>query len=534
MRRILSCTAFLLVLTGSLVADANLRIVDAGLDGYTGATTPVRIILNNPSSQAQTIHLKVAATGEGKDVTNIVTAEVSLSGGEQRELELPMQMPIGKTEILADASTAGGVVGHDRYQATLRQTNLIAVMCSSDTVCKAAQSQMQFSGTIEERADKNRQIAFATVNDPRDHWWTYSASRAIVLAMPTTQFTPAQRDALEGFLRCGGRLVLVEDEIRDPSFLSAYRNGAPQSSGERVGGGTLFRVSGLSANQLGDVFAGRNLPGLLAQSFGPGYTWNSNQKVWLNRRFAASFDFPRLGWVLIWMAVYTLMIGVLNFAVLRRLHRLEFGWISVCGLALVFAAGFYFSSASRRPKSFRLDNLATYYLDARSPLAVADYELRVSAPDRRDVLVSVDDPAVFSSPNLAGDETNSQIWAEMNRQAERVHREYEIHLGPPSQVELPMLKWSFHDLNLRGLHEFPGSCTSSRPTTCGTTPGSALRKLCTSTTSQMLYTRCPRWRLARKFNWKRSRQRQFARKTGTCNLCSNPSTTASKRCNNWC
>src|SRR5258706_3749640 len=111
----------------------------------------------------------------------------------------------------------------------------------------------------------------------------------------------------------------------------------------------------------------------------------------------------------------------------------------MCGLALLFAAGFYFSSASRRPKSFRLDNLATYYLDARSPLAAADYNLRISAPERRDVLVSVADSAVFTYLTSTGEQPNSQIWSEMNRQGAQVPREYDIRLGPPSQVELPLL-----------------------------------------------------------------------------------------------
>jgi hypothetical protein len=453
MRRALVCTGFVLVLAALLMADANLRITDVGLHGYSGSPSAVRLIVRNPSSQAQAIHLRLAASN-GNFVADSVTAEVELSGGEQRELELPLLIQPGKTIITADASVAGAGLGHDSYGKSLRQGNLIVMMCANDSVCKAAQAQIQFSGTIEERADKNRQVIFEMVTDPRDHWWAYSASHAIVLAMPTAEFTPAQREALEGFLRGGGRLILLEQEVADPTFLSAYRQGAPAAHGERVGKGTLFRISSLDSNQLGDVFVGSNLPSVINENF----AWrNSNQTGWLSRRFATAFTFPKLSWVLIWLAVYTLTIGVLNFAVLRRLHRLEFGWISVCLLALLFAAGFYFSSASKRPKDFRLDNLATYSLDSRSALAVADYTLRISAPRRQDVQVSVADPAVFTSSNLAGVEANSDIWAEMNRQTVEQHPESDIHLGPPSEVELPMLKWSFHDLNLQGMHEFSGT-----------------------------------------------------------------------------
>ena len=454
MSRILSCISFVLVFAASLIADANLHITDVGLHGYLGTPSAVRLIVRNPSSQSQVIHLMVAVGNENAGVTNTVTIDVALSGGEQRALELPALVFAGKVFITAEASSAGAFFGQDKHEEVLRQTNLIVLMCVSESVCKTAQSQAQFSGTVEERADKNRQTAFEVVDDPRDHWWAYSASSAIVLAMPIAKLAPAQRDALEGFLRSGGRMVLLEDEIADPGFLSAYRTTPAPPNGERVGKGTLFRVSGLTASTLGDVFARRNLTGVLQRS-----NWqNSNQLSFLSRRFATSFDFPSLRWVLIWLMAYAVVIGVLNFAVLRHFRRLEFGWISMCGLALLFAAGFYFSSASRRPRDFRLDNLATYYLDARSPLAAADYNLRVSAPDRRDLQVSVADPAVFTYSNLTGEDSNSQIWAEMNRGAQERHQyDYDIHLGPPSQVELKLLKWSFQDLDLQGLHEFPGT-----------------------------------------------------------------------------
>jgi len=442
---------FQLVLAGSLIADSNLRIADVGLHGYPGTPSAVRLVVRDPSSQTQLIHLRLAASSEN-DFANTVTIDVSLKGGEQRELELPILMPSTKTEIVADASAAGAVFGHDTYQESVRQPNLIVLICANENICKTAQSQIQFSGTIEDRVDKNRQIAFEVVNDPRDHWWAYSAASAVVLAMPMVEFTSEQRDALEGFLRRGGRLILIEHEIADRRFLSTYRQGAAPPNGERVGRGTLVRVSELGANVLGDAFAGPNLRSALVQRYGM-----NPETGWVFRRFATAFDFPRLHWVLIWLVAYTVIIGAVNFAVLRRLHRLEFGWISMCGLALLFAAGFYFSSASRRPRTFQLDNVSTYYLDGRSPLAVANYDLRVSAPDRKDVLVSVADPAVFTYFTPTGQESNSQIWSEMNRQGMQVPREYDVRLGPPSQIELSLLKWSFQDLTLQGMHEFSGT-----------------------------------------------------------------------------
>jgi hypothetical protein len=452
MKRARLCVSFALALSTSLVADPNLHIADVGLHGYLGTPSVVRLIVRNPLPQTQSIHLWVAL-GYNSGATGTVTSDIKMSGGEQRQVELPFLISAGQTKITAQASVGSLVFGRDTYEGTLRSTSLVVLMCSSENVCKTAQSQMQFSGSIEERADKNRKLAFEAMDDPPDDWWAYSAASAVVLAT-SAKLTPAQRDALDGYLRWGGRLVLVEDEMADPDFLSAYRKTPPSAKGERVGKGTLFRVSGLKANTLGDIFTGSNLATITQQS---GMWWSLNRTDLLRQRFAASFSFPRLRWMLLWLAAYIVVVGVLNFAVLRRLRRLEFGWISVCLLALLFAAGFYFSGASRRPRGFRLDNLAAYYLDARSPLAASDYGLRISAPERRDVVVSVADPAVFVNSNFTATEPNGQIWSEMNQRAERVSQEYDIDLGPPRQVELSLLKWSFRDLNLQGFHKFPGT-----------------------------------------------------------------------------
>ena len=436
-----------------LLADANVRIADVGLNGYYSSITAVRVVLTNPSPQPQSIHLQVAATGQN-EVTNSVTTEVLLGGLEQRTLELPVEIPAQST-LTATAFSSGTPFGRDKYEDPKRASDrLVVLMCSSDDVCKSAQSQIQFSGTVEDRADKNRGITFEVVHDPRDHWWAYSASIAIVLARPTASLTPAQRDALEGFVRGGGSLVLLESEVADPSFLAAYRTGAPSQNGERVGKGRLFPVAGLRANTLGNVFTGAQLKRILESENSSGWWWSTS---FLRDRFALTFVFPKLRWVLVWLAVYILVIGLLNFAVLRRFRRLEFGWISVCGVALIFAAAFYRIGARSRPKDFRLDNLATYRLDARSPLAVADYSLRISAPQRRDLTVSVADSAVFSYSNLSSaSETNGQIWVEMNRHGQEAQQR-EVRLGSPNRIDVSFLKWSYRDFDLHGLRTFPGT-----------------------------------------------------------------------------
>jgi hypothetical protein len=454
MKRAVICLGMLLLLRVCVFADSNVRIEDVGLHGYLGTPAPILVSIHNPSPPAQAVHLQISiASAEG--TINTLTSDLTLAGGEQRRLELPALISGGKIRISADVTAGGSSLGHDSIDVALHSGSLIALMCAKEEVCKTAQSQIEFSGDIQSRAQKNQALRYEVVSDLRDDWWAYSAANAIVLAMPTAQLTPAQRMALEAYLRCGKRLVIVEDEIADPTFLSAYRTTPPMPTGTRVGKGVLIRVSGLSGNQLGNIFIGPTVAEMINQVF-PAF--GENQSGWLFQRYATTFDFPRLRWLLFWLAAYIVVIGIVNFVVLRRLHLLEFGWISVCVIALLFAAGFYFSSVSKHPRGYRLDNLTTYHLDSRSPLAAADYQLRIATPERRDVLLSVADPAVFINANFAGDqEPNSQIWSEVNGQVSRATQPWDITVGPPRQVELPLLRWSFRDLSMVGVREFPGT-----------------------------------------------------------------------------
>lgn len=449
-------TSIILLLAAPLCADSNLRISDVGLHGYLGSPSAVRLIVRNPSSQIQLIRLQVTAS-DSMGTANRVTSDVSLRGDEKRQLELPLQIADEANKVTAEAVTAGSVFGRDTVSKGLRRHNLVALMCDKEKgdLCKTIQSQIQFGGTIEQRADKNRQLVFEIIDNPREDWWAYSAASTVVLAIPVSTLEITQQRALEDYLRLGGRLVLIEEQLADPGFLAAYRAGPAPPTGQRVGKGILFRVSNVDG--LGNVFAGQNLAGVIDSAANPWpYRWG--QISWLRRRFATTFNFPRLGWMLLWLAAYIIVIGLVNFVVLRRLRLIEYGWISTCLLALIFAAGFYYSGARRHPKEFRLDNLATYYLDSHSGLAAADYNLRVSAPQRWDIVASIADPAVFVDSNVGnGEEANSQIWAAMNREAARIAPEFDVRLGPPREVELAMLKWSFRDLDLKGMYQFPGT-----------------------------------------------------------------------------
>src|SRR5437588_3416742 len=137
----------LLVLTPSLFADSNLHIGDVGLYGHNGGPSVVRLIVRNPSPGTQSIRLRVIA-GENSGPTSTITSDIELNGGGQRGLYLPVLLPAGQSTITAEELAGNVVIGRDSRTGS-RNSELILEMCNADEICKAIQSQIQFSGSIE-------------------------------------------------------------------------------------------------------------------------------------------------------------------------------------------------------------------------------------------------------------------------------------------------------------------------------------------------------------------------------------------------
>ena len=149
----------------------------------------------------------------------------------------------------------------------------------------------------------------------------------------------------------------------------------------------------------------------------------------LLRRTGVWFQFPRLRWLIIWLAIYLVIVGPINFAILRRLKRMEWGWATMCVLAVLFAAGFYLSGSARRPKNYTVDNATIYWMDGRSPVAVEDVAVRVSTPERGDVRLAVNDNVVVIPGTLwSGDEPEVEIGASMLNKA-RLLQGWNLELG---------------------------------------------------------------------------------------------------------
>jgi hypothetical protein len=463
-----------LTLPGLARAQDSVRIESIGLGDYYTFSDPTPVRVHIPAaSHAQSIELEfLVRSGNSpwhREIsrTDRFTEHVEAVAGQPLEIEAPILIPQANwQELEVNASTPDGQtigsVRRDLKDLTSLASGpfLVAVYCTDDAICRTVQSQIAFGENGASGSRMNQNLRLTTFRDARSEWWAYRAAQTIVLAGPISGFSSGELQALENFTRGGGGLVVLEEETADKDFLAAYRQGAPNPMPIQVGRGRLFRTRSVASEDLGRIFAngvtgrvGRDTPLLpLQASADPFLT-----------RIGVAFAFPRLRWLTIWLTVYLLVVGPLNFAILRRMKRLEWGWASVCVLAALFTVGFYISGSSRRPKNYTVDNATIYSLDDRSPVAVEYVALRASAPEWGDVRISVNDGALVVSTGggrfsqLQGNgEEGVDIGAAMTDKA-RIQRGWDVDLGTPVILTTPMLRWSFQDWGFEGFHKFPGT-----------------------------------------------------------------------------
>lgn len=454
-----SLIALFLVLAAAQLAAQSARIQDVGIHGHyqLGVPTSVRVELANPTPRAVSIDLQFSVdTGRQVSAPDVFSQSVLMPPNSQRLLDVPIAFrnyDYGPNPVLDFvARDTAGVLTHDKRDLKGGVSNAFAlILCLDDQLCRQAEELLTISGDTDESAGKTSNYTFLPSRDPLPDWWDYAVANRVVLALPIAQLTPEQQLALEGYLRQGGVLVLPESIAGNSSFLAPYRHGAPTGIAQPVGRGVLYRCTGLDG-QLASLFNSnpQSAPVLLEQQ---NYS-ALNAMSHLRSRLALSFHFPGFAWLLWWLAAYILVVGLLNFTLLSRYDRREWGWITVPAISILFSFAFYISGSSDRPKKLQLDEIAVYHLDDASSFAATSIGMRVSSPSRADLTLTAPGDLLWDSPQYAPhDDFDAGVSI---RNFDSVSS-WNINFGPPQQIPFQLLQWSFADFNFRGLHQFPGS-----------------------------------------------------------------------------
>lgn len=467
MKRFLLICQLLLTLASVAHADGNVRIVDVGLNHLCltdEEPCPIVVTLSNPFPHPQDFELQIgvrhnAESGE-PDPERTYMHRLKLDGLEERQIEALVHPTFGDQAVEVAARIRQGVLtGHDSqsFKAEWMGSRWgVGVVCDDESVCEKVQSQIQLSGSPQDRDWKNEHLQLAVPLRLRSAWWSYGLLSTIVVAAPINHLNPIQRAALEWYARNGGSLVLLGGNIGDPNFLADYRRDAAVSHGVPIGTGRLYLAR--AGESLETIFSGEMLYALIG---GREPYWRSPGPGRLQMEHATTFTFPRLGTLLIWLSIYILVVGLANFVVLRRWRRLEWGWWTVAGIALLFVFVLYGFGSFHRPCRVIVDNVAVHFLDTRSGEASTDYGLRISVPERQNVVLHTASDVLLVEKSRFKDgfgHSLPSIW--LGREFTRGSYQ-DSPLGrdplPQGEIVLTMPRWTSQDLYFRGTHSFPGT-----------------------------------------------------------------------------
>jgi len=468
------------------------KIKQLGLEGLSSpgnASTLVEVEARNVSSSPLSLNLSVTELNLDADAfpaSETLEIPLTLAAGELRNFNLPLHVfPLPHGVVFVEARDASGrTVGRSGRQVGEKtQGAVIALLCAIPEICRSLQQAISLSGTAEEQTRKSQSLRFVQVQDPPSVDWGYSPASTILVALPLAKLSAEQREALEIHMHQGGTIVLFEDQAadgppllsassgtpkqanaRDSStgrFLETYRTHAQEGQRIPIGYGGFVGFRSVTSQKVVDYFrpmgfSGDTPPELrrrwtndhLAELDGqPG-----GEENWLMRRLGTSFRFPTFLEILLWIIAYLILVGVVNFVVLRRIGRPEWGWLSIPTLAIVFSLILYAVSARNHPRNFGLDQIVEYRLDQSSPIALLQATVRVSAPSRSIVHPIVPAGLNYEYAQRQSDVSNEGLLSQFTDQSIR-----KITLGDTWETRLTLRRWSFRDINFQGHRIFAGS-----------------------------------------------------------------------------
>ena len=281
--------------------------------------------------------------------------------------------------------------------------------------------------------------------------WT-SIDRIVWQDTEANRLSPAQLEAMRGWLAGGGRLVIAGGTV-GPAALAAFPDAmlpfrpvvTTDLAAENLTGllGELPTGATTVPALSGELIAGRTLAtardrvvaaerpygsgAVTILGFDPSVDWiaktDASQDLWRRLLPAKGFGglafsddnllisavsqlpalaLPPIGGLILILLVYILLIGPINYFVLVRLDRREWAWFTMPALVVVFAVGAYGFGAALRGSAVVVNEVAIVRGAPGTTDGTAQVYLGVFSPTREVYQVSVPGGALLSAP-LGGD-----------------------------------------------------------------------------------------------------------------------------------
>jgi hypothetical protein len=420
-------------------------------------TMEARVLLGGHARVGSWMAIEVHLRNDGPSVTG----ELRLDSGSQTRTQFgtPVDLPTGSDKIYllyAQPPGFGRDVKVDLVEGDDEIANARAEYSVRDpsqlVVAVVAERPQGIVGGLSLPPNQQQQASVTLALSPADlpsrvEAWG-AIDRLVWQDVDSNLLEPDQLAALQGWLAGGGRMVIAGGTA-GPATLSAFPDTilpyrplattdvAPQSlsgllgelpetaadlpalSGELIGGQTLAAV--------GDrvVAAERTYGSGLVTiiGFDPATPWiaetDASDALWrrlLPPRSAVgqvvtddsqfisavsqlpALALPPIGGLLLLLGAYILLIGPVNYLVLRRVDRREWAWVTMPILIVVFAVGAYGFGAALRGSNVIVNEVAIVRGAPGATDGAAQVYLGLFSPSRETYQLEVPGGALLSSP----------------------------------------------------------------------------------------------------------------------------------------
>jgi hypothetical protein len=369
--------------------DGDLSITAlAGFDGLYKSAAPVPVIItarnDGPPLDGE---LRVITGGSAGAGALVYSAPVSLPTGSDKRIPLVVHLPAFQGPLVVQLVSGEEVIG----EVTANRLSLAGADTLLYGVVTPDPGGLAFLETIPGgRGDAA--VAFLDLSDLPDVSSAWNALDVLVLDdTDTSRLTAGQSASLRAWIESGGQFVVTggpggpttaagvadllpvtitgTESVADLPALSAFA-GEPFAApgpyvvtrGELVDGESLIDQDGLPLLAYRPFGRGGVTFLALDPNLAPLAGWPGNDALWsaiagaagalppwaggVNDNYAAAqavsyipgLRLPSIGQLFLFLAAYTVIIGPVNFLVLRRLKRRELAWITIPALVLLFSA----------------------------------------------------------------------------------------------------------------------------------------------------------------------------------------------------
>lgn len=406
----------------------------AGFDGLTktSAAVPVIVTARNDGPPVEG-ELRVLVSGSAAPGELVYSAPLSLPTGADKRVPLVVYVPPFAGQLAVQLLSDDAVIAEtqtNRLSAIIRDDLLYGIITPDP-------GGLAFLETIPGgRSDSA--VAFLDLADLPEVSPAWNALDVVILDdTDTSRLTAGQSAAMRAWVESGGDLIVtggsggprtaagvadllpvaisgVESVAALPA-LSEHTGREPDASGPYVvtagdlsNGRTLIDQDGLPLLARREVGRGSVTILALDPKAAPLAGWAGGDQLWDEMAYAApvlppwawgiqdgyaaaqavsyipGLRLPSVWQLILFLLIYTLVIGPLNFLVLRRLNRRELAWITIPALVLLFSAVTFATGFRTRGNAATLNVMSVAFGSAEAERLRTQTLMGLYSPRRAD------------------------------------------------------------------------------------------------------------------------------------------------------